>query len=103
MMKLRESRPSILRHLGKSDVPLLIRAARKVGLFNGCQRHGWDISRETLAKIESRIRWVADFELVQPAKVLQVSEQDLIHPPASVSPNCVLEKAVIEVQSAKKS
>jgi len=24
---------------------------------------GWDISRETLAKIESQIRWVADFEI----------------------------------------
>ncbi len=25
---------------------------------------GWAISRETLAKIETRIRWVSDFELV---------------------------------------
>lgn len=25
--------------------------------------HGWDISRETLAKIESQIRCVADFEI----------------------------------------
>jgi transcriptional regulator with XRE-family HTH domain len=24
---------------------------------------GWDVSRETLAKIESQIRWVADFEI----------------------------------------
>jgi len=24
---------------------------------------GWDISRETLAKIEAQIRWVADFEI----------------------------------------
>lgn len=68
-----------------------------------CQRHGWDISRETLAKIESQIRWVADFELVQLAKALRVSEQDLIHPPASVSPTRGLAKAVIVVQSAKKS
>ena len=33
---------------------------------------GWDISRETLAKIESRFRWVADTELVQLADALKV-------------------------------
>lgn len=31
---------------------------------------GWDISRETLAKIESQFRWVADFELLQLADAL---------------------------------
>lgn len=34
--------------------------------------NGWDISRETLAKIESRFRWVADSELVQLADALKV-------------------------------
>ncbi len=34
---------------------------------------GWDISRETLAKIESQIRWVADSELVLLAEALGVS------------------------------
>jgi transcriptional regulator with XRE-family HTH domain len=33
---------------------------------------GWDISRETLAKIESQVRWVADLELVQLAEALKV-------------------------------
>ena len=33
---------------------------------------GWDISRETLAKIESQIRWLADFELVRFAEALSV-------------------------------
>ncbi|HEY1792552.1 MAG TPA: helix-turn-helix transcriptional regulator [Opitutaceae bacterium] len=47
-----------------------------------CQRRGWDISRETLAKIESQFRWVADSDLVQLAKVLDVSELDLLHPPS---------------------
>jgi hypothetical protein len=31
---------------------------------------GWDISRETLAKIEAQFRWVADFELLQLAEAL---------------------------------
>ena len=33
---------------------------------------GWDISRETLAKIESQFRWVADTELVRLADALKV-------------------------------
>ena len=33
---------------------------------------GWDISRETLAKIESQIRWVSDFELIRLADALEV-------------------------------
>jgi len=33
---------------------------------------GWSISRETLAKIETQIRWVADFEVVCLAKALKV-------------------------------
>ena len=44
-----------------------------------CQRSGWDISRETLAKIESQIRWVADFEVVNLAKILRVDEPSLLH------------------------
>ena len=36
------------------------------------QAAGWSISRETLAKIEAQIRWVADFELVHIADVLNV-------------------------------
>ena len=39
---------------------------------------GWDISRETLAKIESQIRWVADFELVCLAKAMGTTPSDLI-------------------------
>ena len=41
---------------------------------------GWDISRETLAKIETQIRWVADFELVCLAKALNVSPLVLLGP-----------------------
>jgi transcriptional regulator with XRE-family HTH domain len=39
---------------------------------------GWDISRETLAKIESQIRWVADFELVKIAAALETTPQALL-------------------------
>ena len=33
---------------------------------------GWDISRETLAKVEAQIRWIADFEVVHLADALGV-------------------------------
>jgi hypothetical protein len=39
---------------------------------------GWNISRETLAKIELRIRWIADAELVCLAKSLGVSLEALL-------------------------
>lgn len=37
-----------------------------------CQRMGWDISRDTLAKVESQMRWLADFELAFLAEALAV-------------------------------
>ena len=37
-----------------------------------CQRMGWDLSRDTLAKVESQMRWLADFELVFLAEALAV-------------------------------
>jgi len=43
-----------------------------------CQLLGWGISRETLAKIESQIRWVADFELLALARALNVPLIDLL-------------------------
>ncbi|AHF89778.1 transcriptional regulator [Opitutaceae bacterium TAV5] len=42
-----------------------------------CQRLGWDISRDTIAKIEGGSRWVGDFELVPLAKALKANIQDL--------------------------
>src|ERR1044071_9134700 len=50
-----------------------------------CQLLGWDISRETMAKIESQIRWVSDFELLALAKALEVSVQEL-WPPIELIP-----------------
>jgi len=40
---------------------------------------GWDLSRDTLAKIESRARWVADFEIAQLAKVIGLDGPELLH------------------------
>jgi transcriptional regulator with XRE-family HTH domain len=39
---------------------------------------GWDISRETLAKIETQIRWVADSELLQLADALDVDAGEIL-------------------------
>ncbi|MGE3311302.1 MAG: helix-turn-helix domain-containing protein [Limisphaerales bacterium] len=38
---------------------------------------GWDISRETLAKVEAQIRWIADFEVVHLAYALGIKPGDL--------------------------
>jgi transcriptional regulator with XRE-family HTH domain len=42
------------------------------------QLAGWDVSRDTIANIELRRRWVADFEVVILAKVLGVDVRDLL-------------------------
>ena len=42
-----------------------------------CRRWGWDLSRETLAKIETQFRWVADFELICLANALRVEPSEL--------------------------
>lgn len=47
-------------------------------LARRCQLAGWDISREIVAKIEMRIRWVADFELANLAIVLEVPVASLL-------------------------
>jgi transcriptional regulator with XRE-family HTH domain len=39
---------------------------------------GWQISRETLAKIETQLRWVADFELVCLASVFKLSTEEIL-------------------------
>ncbi|MDD5351426.1 MAG: hypothetical protein PHQ12_14535 [Chthoniobacteraceae bacterium] len=35
-----------------------------------CQLAGWDVSRNSVAKIEAQVRWVADCELFLLASVL---------------------------------
>jgi transcriptional regulator with XRE-family HTH domain len=43
-----------------------------------CHLLGWDISRETLAKVEAQIRWVADCEMLCIAKALNTSVSALL-------------------------
>ena len=43
-----------------------------------CGVLGWDISRGTLAKIESQVRCVTDKELVVLAKALKVAPNELL-------------------------
>jgi hypothetical protein len=42
-----------------------------------CQLEGWDISRESLAKIESSLRSVTDIEILKLGKVLEVHHSAL--------------------------
>jgi transcriptional regulator with XRE-family HTH domain len=37
-----------------------------------CQRLGWNIGRDTIAKIEDQRRWVGDFELIGLSSALRV-------------------------------
>ena len=41
---------------------------------------GWDISRDTLAKLETQVRWVADFELLKLATALRIEVAELLQP-----------------------
>lgn len=42
-----------------------------------CQLIGWDVSRGVIARIEGRVKWVSDGELLQLAKALKVSVPEL--------------------------
>ena len=55
----------------------------QAALAAACQAAGWDISRVSIAKIESGFRWVGDFEVVKLARVLNVPISELI-PDASI-------------------
>jgi transcriptional regulator with XRE-family HTH domain len=39
---------------------------------------GWDLSRDTFAKIEARIRWVADFEILKLAEAAGIEGPELL-------------------------
>ena len=45
-----------------------------------CQRLGWDIERDTIAKIEATSRWVGDHELLKLAGALEVPLDALFAP-----------------------
>lgn len=48
-----------------------------------CQRLGWDIARDAIAKIEAQTRWVPDAELILLANVLGVEVLALFPPRAN--------------------
>lgn len=50
-------------------------------LAEQCQIAGWDISEDTIDRIEAKARWVGDIELVTLAKVLEVSLDTLVSRP----------------------
>lgn len=63
--------------------PQVRRLRDKAGLSQSelaaaCQRIGWDVSRDTIAKIESGARWVGDFEVIYLAKVFKSSPNELL-------------------------
>ena len=45
-----------------------------------CQRIGWDVSRVTIAKIETGVRVVNDGEVVVMASVLKCTPGDILNP-----------------------
>jgi len=58
---------------------------KKLGLSQAdlaanCQRLGWDLSRDVLARVESGIRGISDKELAIFSEVLQVPVQELLPP-----------------------
>jgi len=42
-----------------------------------CQLSGWDLSRESLAKIESQLRNVTDIEILKLGEILEVHHSAL--------------------------
>lgn len=53
-------------------------------LAGACQRRGWDVGRDAIAKIESGTRWVADMELLELARALACPLAELF--PARAQP-----------------
>lgn len=62
------------------------------------QIKGWDLSRQSLAKIESKLHKVTDAELLYFASVLQVPLTDL-YPPINL--NGALHETIIEILDPK--
>ena len=57
------------------------RGMSQTALAAACQRRGWDIGRDAVAKIEGGTRWVCDAELLELTKALSCPLAELF--PAS--------------------
>ena len=65
-----------------------------------CQRMGWDISRDTMAKVENQTRWLADFEVAFLAEALAVP-LDLLLPERGPTVQKIVREFVGRLSSAK--
>lgn len=45
---------------------------------SACQRKGWNVTREIVARIETGVRCVTDFELLLMSECLEVAVSDLL-------------------------
>lgn len=79
-------------------------SSRGVDLLHGDgdQRMGWDISRDTLAKVESQTRWLADFELAFLADALRVP-LDLLLPERGDVARATVREFVARLSGGKPS
>lgn len=58
-----------------------------------CQLIGWDVSRDIIARIEGRIRWVGDLELALLARALGVQMIELIPEEFRTAPKSLSEES----------
>ena len=65
-----------------------------------CQRMGWDLSRDTLAKVESQMRWLSDFELAFLAEALAVP-LDLLLPERGVVTQKIVREFVARLSAGR--
>ena len=49
----------------------------QAALAAACQRRGWDVGRDAIAKIEGGVRWVCDWELLELSKALRCAVAEL--------------------------
>ncbi len=63
------------------------RGLSQAALAGKCQRLGWDLSREVLARIELEIRMVTDRELVVLAAAMNATVSDILIP--AVTRDCL--------------
>lgn len=66
-----------------------------------CNVLGWDLSRETLAKIESQVRKVADFELLCLSRCLGVPIDALV--PDNRAANAEMKKFFGRLESSRRN
>ena len=78
---LKPTRPAFLNVTGPQLRALrLEKGWSQATLAAKCQVKGLDFTRDTIANIELRRRWVADHELVRLAAIMEVGLRELLPP-----------------------